>query len=60
MSDEDDFWDEPDEDPDADKGPWVLATFDSECACGLHLITGGVDMIRADGDGGWELEYCNV
>lgn len=44
-------------DPDADKGPWVEAVFDSECACGLHEISTG-DMIRADGYGEWELEIC--
>lgn len=57
MDDEDDFWEEPGTDPDADKGPWVIATFDSECACGRHMIFEG-DRIRADGYGEWELEQC--
>lgn len=46
-------------DPDADKGPWVDATFESECACGLHMIFPG-DRIRADGYGEWELELCRT
>jgi hypothetical protein len=59
--DDDDDWlmdEEGGTDPDADKGPWVTATFDSECSCGLHLIFEG-DRIRADGYGEWEKEECN-
>lgn len=59
MDDDDDFLmaEEGGTDPDAEKGPWVDATFESECACGRHLIVEG-DRIRADGYGEWELEVC--
>ena len=38
---------------DAGKGPWTEARYDGECATGGVAVFEG-DMIRADGDGGWE------
>lgn len=38
------------------KGPWIVASFDSECPCGDPIFEG--DMIRADGDGEWEGQEC--
>lgn len=37
-------------------GPWFLAAFPGECVWGDEIQEG--DMIRADGDGGWEHEGC--
>lgn len=40
-------------------GPWVTATFDSDCdgtTCGVSILE-GMD-IRADGEGGWLCESC--
>lgn len=39
------------------KGPWVRASFDSECSgCDGALWVG--EDIRADGSGGWEGRCC--
>jgi len=40
------------------RGPWITASFDSECNgdCGGALTEGG--EIRADGSGGWLCEDC--
>jgi hypothetical protein len=51
--DEDDYDDE-----DSDKGPWITARHDGTCSgCG-GMVTGDVDEIRADGEGGWEAKDC--
>lgn len=41
------------------KGPWFPANYDGECSgpmCGVQFFQG--DMIRADGEGGWEGRDC--
>ena len=38
------------------KGPWFCAAYDGECVCGVSFYEG--DLIRADGDGGWEAGDC--
>lgn len=38
------------------KGPWVPAWFDGTRDCGHDVLAG--DLIRADGEGGWECEEC--
>ena len=38
-------------------GPWFAAAFESDCdACGCRVFEG--DLIRADGDGGYEGQEC--
>jgi hypothetical protein len=38
-------------------GPWFYASFESDCdGCGEPLYEG--DLIRADGDGGYEGQDC--
>jgi hypothetical protein len=46
-----------DPDPDDDKGPWFRAAYDGECAACFAAFFEG-DLIRADGDGGWEAQEC--
>jgi hypothetical protein len=48
---------EPDDDTDG-PGPWITAGFDGPCSHGDTIVDG--DMIRADGDGGWEHRECAV
>lgn len=38
-------------------GPWFEAGWDGEASCCFSGIEAG-DMIRADGDGGWEHKDC--
>jgi hypothetical protein len=42
---------------DSGPGPWFPAGYDGECGtCGAFFFAG--DIIRADGDGGWEGQEC--
>jgi hypothetical protein len=57
-TDEDPFADPDEIEPKNDKGPWFTAGFDSDddSCCGEGIYEG--DVIRADGEGGWEHQDC--
>lgn len=44
------------QDPEAEKGPMVPAIYSGNLDCGHDVLTG--DLIRADGEGGWECGDC--
>lgn len=47
------------DEPVRDVGPWFFAAFPGECSgylCGMFFNEG--DLIRADGEGGWEAKEC--
>jgi hypothetical protein len=51
---------EPEPEGTADYGPWIEASFDSDCdgPCGGQISEG--DSIRSDGEGGWLCVNCGT
>lgn len=43
--------------PDNGPGPWFPASYEGECS-GCFAEIGIGDIIRADGEGGWERQEC--
>lgn len=42
---------------DTSRGPWVSANYEGVMSCCGEICDEG-DMIRADGEGGWEGQRC--
>lgn len=38
-------------------GPWFMASYPGKCSGCFAPFSEG-DLIRADGEGGWEAQYC--